>query len=73
MTASRITKNKNLRAGCVTGQFQFNELKQTFNKENEVAQVPLTFFTSRLAECQLFFPSAFDFVESFAGYILSAP
>ena len=38
-----------------------------------LAQVPLSDFTSRLAECEEVFLSARDSAESFAGYIFSAP
>ena len=64
-----------------TRELELDELLDNFNsfwsssltQRTEVTQVPLTFRTSRLAECEEVFPSAGDLDESFAGYIFSAP
>ena len=65
-------KTRKLELDVLLEIFNSTIRSRPLTRRTEVAQVPLTFSTTRLAECKEIFPSAGDFVESFAGYILSA-
>ena len=74
MSDCKSKQNKRiLELDVLLDNFNSTISSRPLTRQTEVPQVPSTVSTFRIAECEEIFSSAGDFVESFAGYILSTP